>query len=409
MARQETILSVFVASPSDLEEERNKLEEVIREHNITWARDLGVRLDLVRWETHAYPSFGVDPQAVINEQIPNDYDIFIGLMWYRFGTPTGRAGSGTVEEFELAKERFDKDNSSVNLMFYFKDAPIPIPPTKINHQQISKLIDFKDSLGEEGGLYWSFSSIEDFEKLVRLHLTRYIQAWKQNNSGELPSTIPTNNVLAETSQQDTIEEDIGLIDLMEKFEDEFETLVEIMERIALATTEVGLKMNERTEETNKFNQGPNAKNRKEVRRLIDKAAIDMDQYTHRMESEVPLFSEHLDNGMNSLIKASEISIDLSLNNEDISQVEDNLDGIKDFYETLITVEGQMTEFQQSVATLPRMTSKLNRSKSAMVKVLQKLIDSFHKGQAMAREAERSLESTIEQHNKTQKAHNKTLH
>lgn len=402
MARQETILSVFVASPSDVEEERDKLEEVIREHNITWARDLGVRLDLVRWETHAYPSFGADPQAVINEQIPNDYDIFIGLMWYRFGTPTGRAGSGTVEEFELAKERFDKDHSSVNLMFYFKDAPIPISPTKINHQQIGKLIDFKESLGEEGGLYWSFSSIDDFEKLVRLHLTRHIQAWKQKNSVETSSTIPSKNVAVENSQQDNAKEDIGLIDLMEKFEDEFETLVEIMESIAFATTEIGQKMTERTEEINKFKQGPNAKNRKAVKRLINKAAIDMDQYTHRMESEVPLFSEHLNNGMNFLIKASEISIDLSLNSEDISQVEENLDGIKDFYETLITVEGQMTEFQQSVAILPRMTSKLNRSKGAMVRVLQKLIDSFHNGQAMAREAERSLESTIEQHNKIKK-------
>jgi hypothetical protein len=35
MARQETILSVFVASPSDVDEERNRLEEVIRELNTT--------------------------------------------------------------------------------------------------------------------------------------------------------------------------------------------------------------------------------------------------------------------------------------------------------------------------------------------------------------------------------------
>ena len=40
-----------------------------------WARELGIRLELVRWETHAYPSFGEDPQSVINEQIPDDYDL----------------------------------------------------------------------------------------------------------------------------------------------------------------------------------------------------------------------------------------------------------------------------------------------------------------------------------------------
>lgn len=129
MARYETILSIFVASPSDVDEERNRLEEVIRELNTTWSRDLGVRLELVRWETHAYPSFGEDAQAVINDQIPDDYDVFVGLMWYRFGTPTGRAGSGTVEEFQRAKKRFDANSDDLQLMIYFKDAPAPIAPT----------------------------------------------------------------------------------------------------------------------------------------------------------------------------------------------------------------------------------------------------------------------------------------
>src|ERR1700756_3440394 len=99
MPRDERVLVVFLASPSDLEPERSRLEEVIRELNVTWTRTLGVRLELVSWETHGYPGVGADPQDVLNRQLPNDYDIFIGLMWTKFGTPTGRAGSGTEEEF----------------------------------------------------------------------------------------------------------------------------------------------------------------------------------------------------------------------------------------------------------------------------------------------------------------------
>ena len=38
MPRQETILSVFVASPSDVDEERDRLEDAIRELNTVWAR-----------------------------------------------------------------------------------------------------------------------------------------------------------------------------------------------------------------------------------------------------------------------------------------------------------------------------------------------------------------------------------
>ena len=77
----------------------------------------------MRWETHAYPNFGIDAQDVINEQIPDDYDLFVGIMWCRYGTPTGRAGSGTVEEFERAKARYDADKNSVQLMVVLRMKP----------------------------------------------------------------------------------------------------------------------------------------------------------------------------------------------------------------------------------------------------------------------------------------------
>ncbi len=98
MPRQETILQVFVAAPSDLAEERAALEDVIWELNSTWSRTLGCRLDLLRWETHAVPGMGLDAQDVVNRSVPRDYDIFIGMLWSRFGTPTTRAESGTEEE-----------------------------------------------------------------------------------------------------------------------------------------------------------------------------------------------------------------------------------------------------------------------------------------------------------------------
>ena len=124
MPRQENVIVVFVASPSDLDPERNCLEEVIKELNRSWSRSTGFRLELVRWETHGYPEVGQDPQDVLNRELPNDSDIFIGLMWSRYGTETGRAGSGTEEEFNRALERHRRDPESIRIMFYFKDAPL---------------------------------------------------------------------------------------------------------------------------------------------------------------------------------------------------------------------------------------------------------------------------------------------
>jgi hypothetical protein len=65
MATQQTVVTAFVASPGDVSEERAVLQEVVSELNVTWSKTLGVRLELLRWETHTFPSVGAYPQAVI--------------------------------------------------------------------------------------------------------------------------------------------------------------------------------------------------------------------------------------------------------------------------------------------------------------------------------------------------------
>lgn len=197
MARQETILSVFVASPDDVKKERNILEDVINEINLTLSRDLKVRIELIKWETHAYPSFGKDVQDTINNQIPNDFDIFIGIMWHRFGTPTPRYGSGTFEEFQNAKYRFDIDPNSIQLMLYFKELPPNIDNLNIDQNQLDKVNNFKAGLGQIGGLYWSYKNQDEFGKLVRRHLTRYLQkfASKVNTNLVNSQQISGNDVI----------------------------------------------------------------------------------------------------------------------------------------------------------------------------------------------------------------------
>src|ERR1041385_1625777 len=52
MAKNVTVLQVFVSSPSDLGEERKALEQVIADFNATWSEDRNVQLELIKWETH---------------------------------------------------------------------------------------------------------------------------------------------------------------------------------------------------------------------------------------------------------------------------------------------------------------------------------------------------------------------
>ena len=109
---------------------------------------------------------------------------------------------------------------------------------------------------------------------------------------------------------------------MGQFEDESATLQEITERITIATVNIGKKMQARTQEMEQFSSGPDSTNRNAAKRLITKAANDMDQYVHHMEAEIPLFSQHLSAGMNALIQASKMSIDFTTEGENLEQIKE---------------------------------------------------------------------------------------
>lgn len=83
-----SLYKLFLASPSDVKEERLIVENVINDFNNTYSSQLNARIELCSWEKSSYPSVGEYPQAVINSQIGDEYDIFLGILWTRFGSKT---------------------------------------------------------------------------------------------------------------------------------------------------------------------------------------------------------------------------------------------------------------------------------------------------------------------------------
>jgi hypothetical protein len=72
-------LEVFIASTNDLREERQAVEEVLRDWNARNARDRQIILKPIRWEQDATPELGPESfQAVINKRLLNPADISLG-------------------------------------------------------------------------------------------------------------------------------------------------------------------------------------------------------------------------------------------------------------------------------------------------------------------------------------------
>src|SRR6266545_1333402 len=102
-------LRIFAASPSDVSTERAKLETVVETLRPT-AEYLGLKLEVIDWRS-VVPDVGRPQQIIFDQLKPTSWDIFVGILWHRFGTPPGakdRSGnnylSGTEEEFKTAYE-----------------------------------------------------------------------------------------------------------------------------------------------------------------------------------------------------------------------------------------------------------------------------------------------------------------
>jgi hypothetical protein len=171
MAPGKTSLQIFIASPGDVQAERERLKKVVGELNIDVAASRSLVLEPITWQTHTHPGMGKDPQDVINKQI-KPTDIFIGIMWKRFGTPTERAPSGTVEEFQSACKRWEK-NRQTQIMFYFNQSPVPMNE---DMREVQKVKDFRELIGKSG-LIADYTGADDFEAQVRSHLTKLVLEW----------------------------------------------------------------------------------------------------------------------------------------------------------------------------------------------------------------------------------------
>ena len=92
-----TVIPVMIASPGDVEKEREEVRNAIYNWNDINSKNTSMILNPIGWETHGAPEMGDRAQALINKRLLNDCDLLIAVFWTRIGTPTGGYESGTAE------------------------------------------------------------------------------------------------------------------------------------------------------------------------------------------------------------------------------------------------------------------------------------------------------------------------
>jgi len=176
------VFTVLIGSPSDTQNERKIITDVIQDLNKDHGNSYNFHIETLKWEEDAFPDIGVDSQEVINRQL-DKYDIFIGLLSKRFGTPTTKALSGTAEEFEIAFDKYILKPNKFSVLFYFKNENVKFHDIDI-HQAIL-IHRFKERLEDLGVLYFTFETEVEFRKLLNRHILKTIQKLSSNKNSDI--------------------------------------------------------------------------------------------------------------------------------------------------------------------------------------------------------------------------------
>ncbi|MBI2286138.1 MAG: DUF4062 domain-containing protein [Nitrosomonadales bacterium] len=177
MTFEATACNVMIASPSDVQIERNIVREVIHEWNAVNAFTRHIVLLPVGWETHSSPLMGDHPQSIINWQVLKNSDLLIAVFWTRLGTPTQNSASGTVEEIE------EHVSAGKPAMIYFSSAPVAMD--SVDQDQYAALTKFRNDC-KARGLFYSYESTSEFHDKIRRHL-----AITLNSNPYLTALFPT--------------------------------------------------------------------------------------------------------------------------------------------------------------------------------------------------------------------------
>ena len=161
---------LLISCPGDITSEISIIEDAVLQFNTQFSDALGISVRTKHWHKNSYAQSGGKPQALLNEQFVKDCDAAVAILWTRFGTPTDEYGSGTEEEVEIML------STGKQVFMYFSDKPLS--PSQMNEESYKKVQAFREKY-KDRGIYFTYSSDEEFKTLFFAHLSQYFLSEKR--------------------------------------------------------------------------------------------------------------------------------------------------------------------------------------------------------------------------------------
>lgn len=190
-------LKIFLASPGDVAKERRYVDEVVDEVNRTIAAKKGFWLRVIRSERDAFPGYGKDGQAILNEQIGDmqEYELLVSMLWNRIGTSTPRAESGTLEEVERTVKSWLRKRKP-QIWIYFRQSAAHFT-TEEELEQRKGVLAFRSKFQKEKrGLFRDYKTPADFCKQFREQLNLWLSQQEEESTRSRANTSKQGKTVA---------------------------------------------------------------------------------------------------------------------------------------------------------------------------------------------------------------------
>ena len=384
MPRTVVAYKVFLASPGDVKEERIIVKKVIDLYNQIHSCD-NIKLELLCWEDSTHPSFGDYPQDVVNSQIGDDYDVFIGILWARFGTPTLKYESGTEEEFYRAYERY-KNGDSIELMVYRKDESIS--PSSIDVEQLQKINRFTSEVGKLGGYYFTFTGENQFQEMLLKHLDMVIRDMeKRTDNRRLQMSLTTKSKAEEQIPVTTGRDMWGLIEYNEFIVFTCSEIKANIDQISYLTNKIGKDMQIHTRELDMTRQNSNVMHTKSI--LLN-AARDMNKYAKEIDEPNSIWYAKYLEAQQAIKEMLNVSEGLVSEKEWQGLVAD----LREMNNGMGNAYSGMRQFYSAVNKLPKIFQPLNIAKLNVCNKLKSIISNLQTGKLFCDETIEYIENKI---------------
>jgi hypothetical protein len=186
------VYQIFIASPSDVQNERKIIYSVLNKWNYLNSQKEEIVLLPLGWETHSYPMSGNPPQTTINEQILEKADLLIGVFWTRIGTETdGGYQSGTVEEYEKHVQ-----NNKPAMLYFSNNFLLQ----DHDSNQFTAVKKFKESIRNKC-FYKEYENEKDFEEKLFEHISLFVNERLKPSNPILKPSVEMKDVAKIVNQE----------------------------------------------------------------------------------------------------------------------------------------------------------------------------------------------------------------